>query len=225
MTSKDMDLVPVSEYWDVILKSRETPVVGLIYRIPPRFWRDISKIQQELRSLDKRHVYAKPSTLHVTVKAFGRLGAGIDETKLESILSRTEKVLSEFSPFNINLKGLSFFPTSIYVKVEDPLQQFRMINKRLIEEFGNEIEKSEYDADAFIPHVTIATFNSKEAREVISKVKSRESQNLEFGSAQVFELEAIEARMYLAVGTDDVQDGSLSYLKAFELGKHTRSKA
>lgn len=220
-----MDLVPVSEYWDVILKSRETPVIGLIYRIPPRFWRDISKIQEELRSIDKRHVYAKPSTLHITIKAFGMLGAGIDEIKLGSILSRTEKVVSEFSPFEISLKGVSFFPTSIYVKVEDPLQQFRMINKRLTDEFGDEIEKSEYDADAFIPHVTIATFNSKEAPEVISKVKSGEFQNLEFGSAQVFELEAIEGRLYLALGTDDVQDGAFSYLQAFELGKYMRSKA
>jgi hypothetical protein len=40
---------------------------------------------------------------------------------------------------------------------------------------------------------------------------------IEFGSANVFELEAVEARMYLLLGPEDVQDQGLEYLRTIHL--------
>lgn len=218
-----MELVPASEYWDLIAGSLESPLLGLVFRLPPRLHRQVSLVQNALSVIDKRQLYAKPSTLHITVKGFGLIGKGIDHERQRIILSKTNEILSEFSTFEIKLKGLSFFPTSIYIKVEDPLDQLRMINKRLIAELGDLLEKSQYDGDSYIPHVTITTFNTKDAEALISKVKSREMQEIDFGTLEVFELEAIEARMFLLLGPEETQDEGLAHLRSFHLTSRRHS--
>jgi 2'-5' RNA ligase len=218
-----VELVPASEYWNVIAKSRESPLIALIYRVPPRLWREISKVQDQLKAIDQRQLFAKPSTFHLTVKVLSILDENVNWTKLEELLARTQKVVSEFYPFEISFKGLGIFPTSVYVKIEDRMDQLRMINKRIISELGNEVKQGKYDGDSYIPHVTIATFNTKEADELVSRVRSREMQEIEFGNANVLELEAVEARMYLLVGPEDIQDQGLVYLRTLELS-HQRKK-
>ncbi len=218
-----LELLPASEYWDIIVKSREAPLLALIYRVPPRLWRKLSQAQEELKALDSRQLFAKPSTFHVTVKVLNVLEEGkITAGKLESLISRTQKVVSEFSPFEISLKGLGVFPTAVYAKVEDPLDQFRMINKRIIEELGTLVEKGQFDGDAYIPHVTLATFNTKEADELLAKVKSPDLQELHFGAANVLELEAVRASMYLLLGPEDLQDGGFQYLRSMQLQGKTQ---
>jgi 2'-5' RNA ligase len=214
-----LELVPASDYWDLIAKSREAPLLALIYRVPLRLWREISNIQNELRALDQRQLFAKPSTFHVTVKVLSVLEERTDENRLESLLSRTQRLVAEFGSFEVRLKGLGFFPTSIHVRIEDRNDQLRMINKRIMAEFGNEVEQGKYDGDSYIPHVTIATFNTKEAPELISKVKSKEMQEIEFGKAGVFELEAVEARMYLLLGPEETQDQGFQYLRTIHLSE------
>jgi RNA 2',3'-cyclic 3'-phosphodiesterase len=209
--------VPASEYWNLIAKSRESPLLALIYRVPPRLWREISNIQDQLKSVDQRQLFAKPSTFHITVKVLSVLGENVDQRKLETLLSRTQEIVREFPPFEVSLKGLGIFPTSIYVKVEDRLDQLRMINKRILAKLGDQVEKAKYDGDSYIPHITIATFNTREAQELISKVRSQEMQEIEFGCANVFELEAAEARMYLLLGPVDTQDEGLAYLRTLHL--------
>jgi 2'-5' RNA ligase len=140
-----------------------------------------------------------------------------NQQELEVLLARLQKIISEFPTFQITLRGLSFFPTSIYVKVEDEFDQLRMINKRIISEFGNLVDKGEYDGDSYIPHLTIATFNTKEAEDLISKVKSKELQEIEIGRASIFELEAVEARMYLLLGPEDTQDQGFRNLRTLQL--------
>jgi 2'-5' RNA ligase len=212
-----LELVPASEYWNLIANSLESPLLGLIFRLPPRLHRQLSLVQNELRQIDNRHLYARPSTLHITVKGFGLIGKGIDQEKQRLILLKSREIVSEFSTFQIRLKGLSYFPTSIYIKVEDFLDQFRMINKRLISELGGLVEKSQFDGDSFIPHVTIATFNTADCDELISKVKSEEMQELDLGPLEVLELEAVEARMFLLLGPEKTQDDGLVYLRSFPL--------
>jgi 2'-5' RNA ligase len=212
-----LELTPASEYWNLIANSLESPLLGLVFRLPPRLHRPVSLIQNELKQVDNRQLFAKPSTLHITVKGFGLIGRGIDIEKQRLILLRSREMISEFSTFQIRLKGLSYFPTSVYIKVEDPLDQFRMINKRLIAELGGLVEKSQYDGDLFIPHVTIATFNTIDCDDLISKLKSEEMQEKDLGPLEVLELEAVEARMFLLLGPEESQDEGLVNLRSFPL--------
>lgn len=212
-----MELIPASDYWDLIAKSRESPILALIYRIPPRLWREISRVQDVLRSLDARQLYSKPSTFHITVKAMRVFDEKVDQESLDSLITRTQQVISEFPAFEISLRGLGLFPTAIYVKVEDKLDQLRMMNKRIMAEFGDSIEHGKFDGDSFVPHVTIATFNTKEAAELVSKVTSKEMREIDFGMTGVFELEAVEARMYLLLGPEDTQDSGFQSLRSIHL--------
>lgn len=220
-----MELVPASEYWNLIANSVESPLLGLVFRLPPRLHRQVSLIQNGLKQVDNRQLYAKPSTLHITVKGFGLIGKGIDQEKQRLILLRCREMVSEFSTFQIRLKGLSYFPTSIYIKVEDPLDQFRMINKRLIAELGGLVEKSQYDGDSFIPHATIATFNTTDCDALISKVKSEEMQEMDLGPLEVHELEAVEARMFLLLGPEETQDDGLVHLRSFPLSNSRKNRS
>ncbi|MGI0085457.1 MAG: 2'-5' RNA ligase family protein, partial [Nitrososphaerales archaeon] len=154
-----------------------------------------------------------------TIKGLGFLGEKFDDEKLETILRRIAGIVTEFSPFAIRFRGLGMFPTSIHVKVEDPTDQLRMMNKRISQELGSEIDTSEYDRDAYVPHVTLATFATKEAEELISKVNSPALKNFEFSECTVFEVEAIGARMFLALGPEELQDGAFGYLRSFQLGE------
>ena len=214
--------MPASDYWDLIAKSRESPLLALIYRMPPRFWREISNVQNELRAIDPRHLFANPSTLHITVKVLSVLGENIDPQHLETLFVRSQRVLHGFRSFEVTFRGLGIFPTSIYVRVEDRLDQLRLINKRIIAEFGNQVERGRYDGDSYVPHVTIATFNTREAPELISKLKTKEMQEIDFGNASVFELEAVEARMYLLLGPEDTQDQGFQYLRTLHFSSERK---
>ena len=211
-----MEIVTVADYWEEILKSRGAPFVGLIFRVPPRLWRDFSGIQAELKKIDPRQLYSKPSTFHITVKGLGFLGERLDEEKLEKILMHMREVVSEFPPFEINFRGLGAFPTSVYVKVEDPGDQLRMMNKRIAQEFGADIDSSEYDGDAYVPHVTLATFATKDVGDLLRKVD--EKRDADLGMCAVFEIEAVEANMMLALGPEEAQDGAFAYIRSFPLG-------
>lgn len=214
-----MEIVAVEDYWDLVVKSRGSPFVGIIMRVPPRLWRDMARVQAELKNLDRRQVYAKPSTFHITIKGLGFLGEKFDEGKLETLLKKTASIVSEFNPFDIKFSGLGMFPTSIHVRVEDPTDQLRMMNKRILQELGSDTDASEYDGDSYVPHVTLATFATKDADELIRKVNSSVMKDVEFGECRVFEVEAVGASMFRALGPEEEQDKAFGYLRSFQLGE------
>lgn len=213
-----MNIVAVEEYWNEIVKSRSLPFIGLILRVPPRFWREMSVIQNQLKLIDRRQVYAKPSTFHVTIKGLGFLGEKFNQSKLETMFREIHSMTASLSPFNIRFKGLRVFPTSIYVGVEDPSDQLRMLNKMISDRFGKEIDSSEYDGNAYIPHITLATFATKDADDLLRKVDTPSMRELDFGECRVFEVEAVEASLFFALGPEDTQDRAFGYLRSFQLG-------
>ena len=214
-----MEIVTIHDYWSLILKSQDTPYVGIIVKIPPRFWREIESVQSELRSVDQRQIYSYPSTLRITVKGIGVLDEEkLDWSKLESIFARIKNVVSEFRPFEISLRGLGIFPTSIHVKVLDPTNQLQMMNKRLSEELAGQVDTSAYDGETYIPHVTIASFNTKDVDDLIERVNSRELKDRDFGSTMVFEAEADEVKMFMAFREGEAQQRAFGYIRSFHLG-------
>jgi 2'-5' RNA ligase len=217
-----MEIVTIGEYWDVVLNTRSAPLVALIFRLPPRFWREITLIQKRMKSVDPNQLYATPSTFHITVKGLGVLDERMSEERLESILSRVTSIISPFEPFEVSLRGLEVFPTCIYIKVEDRLSKLQAINKAIVRELGDDIEVSRYDGDEYIPHVTIATFANKKVVPLLDLIRSSEMRNKEFGTCSVFELEAIEARMHLALGPEETQEGAYPFLRALPLGRTQR---
>ena len=134
---------------------------------------------------------------------------------------RIKEIVSEFSPFEIEIRGLDAFPTAIYAKVDDK-GKFKEINERILEELRGDVESSRFDADEFVPHVTLATFNTKDVSKLLDKIGSPEIREKEFGQAGVFELEAVQMNVILALGPEETQDNAFSHIRSFWLGKFSR---
>ncbi|HZW56204.1 MAG TPA: 2'-5' RNA ligase family protein [Nitrososphaerales archaeon] len=213
-----LEVVTVKDYWGSLLKSRDVSYLGLIYRVPPRLWRGLSQTQRELREVDPEQLYAKQSTFHVTVKGLGYLEEKLDHVKYEKVMQKISSIIAEFKPFEIRIKGLGVFPTSVYASVEDQSSRFKAMNNRICEELRGDVEQSEYDGDAYVPHVTLATFNSSDVKNLFEKISSPEMRDRDFGTCAVFEIEAVEVNMLLALGPEETQEGAFTYVRSFHLG-------
>ena len=213
-----MKVIPVRDYWGELLKSRESVYLGLIHRIPPRLWRPLQHVQNILKAVDQRQLYPHPSTFHVTVKGLGYQDRELEVARHELLMEKLRNIISEFRPFQLNVRGLGVFPTCIYAKIEDPMDQFRLLNKRISEELKGEVEQSEYDGDAYIPHVTLATFNDSDVDKLLRKISEPELRDFDFGICGVYEIEAVEANFLLALGPYETQDRAFTYVRSFQLG-------
>jgi len=216
-----MEVTPIRDYWNEILSSGDTIYAGLIYRIPPRLWRPLVLVQKELKLLDPRQLYSNPSIFHVPIKGLGYLGDKLDRNKYESVLLKIKEIVSEVDPFEIEIRELGAFSTSIYAGINDK-GKFKEINERILEELRGDVESSRFDASEFVPHVTLATFNTKDVSSILEKIRSPELRGKDFGSAGVFEVEAVQMNLILALGPEETQDNSLSHIRSFWLGKFSR---
>ena len=216
-----IQVTPISDYWNQILNTGETNYAGLIYRVPPRLWRSLITVQKELKLLDDRQLYTSPSTFHVPIKGLGYLGEEMDRNEYELLLAKVKTILKGIDPFEINITGLGAFPTAIYARVEDR-GNFKKINKAIIEGLKGKVDKSPFDDEEFVPHVTLATFATRDAEPLLEKIESPEMKNREFGMAGVFEIEAVKINLILALGPEETQDAAFSYIRSFWLGKFTR---
>lgn len=213
-----VDILPITEYWSEIIRSGNSMYAGLIFRIPPRLWRPIQQVQNEFRKVDPRQLYSKPATFHISVKGVGYLQEDVDIDKFETVLARINKIVSGFEPFQIELKGIGVFPTSIHVKVVDTKGNFKEINTKIAEELKGDVDSSVYDGASYIPHVTLLTFNTKDASSLLQVAESDAMKNYEFGIAGVYETEFVRTNLLLALGPEETQDGAFSYIRSFHLG-------
>lgn len=212
-----MEVTPISEYWGHLLDSGETIYAGLIYRIPPRLWRSLSTLQKQLKAIDSRQLYTNPCNYHIPVKGLGYLGGEIDRSRYENTLSKIQKIVSEFEPFQISIRGLGIFPTGIYARVNDG-NKFQAINQKIATELRGEVDESRYDIQDFVPHITLVSFNTKDVSKLVEKAESTEMNDVEFGEAGVFEIEVVRTNLILALGPEETQDKAYSYIRSFWLG-------
>jgi len=212
-----MEVTPIREYWSEILSSGDTVYAGLIFRVPPRLWRPLISIQNLMKSTDPRQLYSNPATFHVPIKGLGYLEEELDRNKYEKVLQKIGSFISEISPFQVSIRGVDAFPTAIYAKVLDN-DHFKEINEKILRELEGQVEKSRFDADDFVPHVTLATFNTKDVSPLLELVKSVEIRDMDFGYAGVYEIEAVRVNLIFALGPQETQDNAFSYIRSFWLG-------
>ena len=216
-----MEVTPISEYWGHLLNSGETVYAGLVYRIPPRLWRPLQNTQRTLKAIDLRQIYTNPCNFHVPVKGLGYLGFEIDRERYELTLQTIARIVSEFAPFQVTIRGLGAFPTGVYARVEDG-GKFKEINDKIAIQLKGQVDQSLYDSQSFVPHVMLASFNTRDVGKLLEKVESEDMRNCEFGSAGVFEIELVRANLMLALGPEETQDRAYSYVRSFWLGKFNR---
>ncbi len=216
-----MEVTPIREYWNEILSSGDTVYAGLIFRIPPRLWRPLIGVQNRLKAVDTRQLYSNPATFHVPIKGLGYLEEELDRNKYETVLQKINRITSEIPPFEIRLKGVDTFSTAVYAKVEDN-GHFKEINERILQELEGDVEKSRFDAGEFVPHVTLATFNTKDVTSLLETIQKPEICESDFGIAGVYEIEAVRVNLIFALGPQETQDNAFSYIRSFWLGKFSQ---
>jgi 2'-5' RNA ligase len=210
-------IVPVSEYWEHLERTRESPFIGIVARIPPRLWPTVKRVQDELKKVDPAQLYTPSEFLHISIKGLGFIGEKLTELKHQRIFNEIEVILKDLQPFDISISGLDYFPTSIYAKVIDPYDYFKEINYRLSDKLSGLVEESQYDRENYIPHVRIATFTTKNVLNLLEKVKSLE--DYDFGSTVIFEVEAVSVNLYATMAFPGERGRAFRTVRVFHIGK------
>lgn len=99
--------------------------------------------------------WSRPESIHLTVKFFGN----VDQSQAPAISAAATRVISKFSPFQIQVARTGAFPGPrwpqvLFIGIQDPSGTLTNLQKQLEEEFAREGFPKENRV--FRPHLTIA---------------------------------------------------------------------
>lgn len=144
----------------------------------------INKIIRQFKQIDTKIKYVELANLHLTLKFFG----DIDTNGLNLIEDAIKKVLVEFKPFNIKIKGCGAFPNKnrikvIWVGIEDD-----SIIKDMHAKLDNEFSKLGIDKDRkFSTHLTIGRMKTAKNKAQV-KDTIEDFETFEIGEMEVTEI-------------------------------------
>lgn len=176
----------------------------------------ILHVQQALKDADPRHVYHVPGYFHLTVKLVGWLDDRLKEN-LPVILDLIEQELRFFKAPMVVFHGVSYFPGVVYLKVHDPTAIIRSINEALVGKLVGLIRDFAFEGDSFMPHVTIATFKTKDVEPLLRTVSTMANTGL--GSTILSEVRIVEFRAHMAYGSAKEQIESLRPIRVIHLSE------
>ena len=135
----------------------------------------ILDVQKEFKKTNANIKYVPSENMHFTLKFFGN----IDMDMVEDIASAVEKVIKNYSSFDLNIKNCGCFPNKNVIKVlwlgleeGSPIANLQKDLDREFKKLGFKKEKN------FISHLTIGRVkspkNKKEIRNTIEKLEDIE---------------------------------------------------
>ena len=135
----------------------------------------ILDVQKEFKKTNTNLKYVPSQNMHFTLKFFGN----IDLDMVEDISSAVEKVIKNYSSFDLNIKNCGCFPNKKVIKVlwlgleeGSPIKDLQKDLDKEFRKLGFKKEKN------FISHLTIGRVkspkNKKEIREAIEKLEDIE---------------------------------------------------
>ena len=141
----------------------------------------ILDVQKEFKKTNANVKYVPPENMHFTLKFFGN----VDEEMIEDISDSVEKVIKNYSSFDLNIKKCGCFPNKNVIKVLWLGLEEGSPIKSLQKDLDNEFEKLGFKKERnFISHLTIGRVkspkNKKEIRNTIEKLE-----NIEIGHMTV----------------------------------------
>lgn len=141
----------------------------------------INRIIKEFKSINTKIKYVELANLHLTLKFFG----DIDTNGLNLLENKIAEAVSDFEPFDIQIKGCGAFPNNNHIKViwigidEDSI--IRQLHDRLDGEFS----KLGFDKDRrFSTHLTIGRMKTAKNKDKVKKT-IEEFSNVEIGQMTV----------------------------------------
>jgi 2'-5' RNA ligase len=141
----------------------------------------INRIIKEFKQIDTRIKYVELTNLHLTLKFFGE----IDTEGLELLEEKIAKVVSEFKPFDIKIKGCGSFPNNNHIKVIWVGIDEDSIIRELHDKLDKEFTKLGFDRDKkFSTHLTIGRMKSAKNKDKV-KATIEEFSDIEIGEMTV----------------------------------------
>ena len=167
------------------------------FKAPDNFRNKILEVQEELKQIDPSQEYNEPGDLHISVASFVFMKQRSEFSRYENLVARLSQVTSEFSPFQINIRGLYSFPTVIYSRVQDqPAESLQSVKRRVDEELKREqFVEPIVVGTSYIPHLTIATFKTNDVAALLHTIESDPFKSYDFGTGTIEELEIKELNM------------------------------
>jgi len=197
-------------------RSRTTPFIAVVLPVPADMSGRIFHVQEILKTVDPRHVYHVPAYFHVTLKLVGWLDDQLKEN-LPVVLHLIERELQLFKAPMVIFHGVSYFPDVVYLKLHDPKGTIRSMNEVLVGKLGGLIRNFAFEGDSFMPHVTIATFKTKDVDPLLRMVGTMADTGL--GSTVLSEVRIVEFRAHLAYGSPEEQIESLRPVQVIHLSE------
>lgn len=188
------------------LKESETVRSFLAIEVDNDLIPQITDVQKEFKKTNTRIKYVPQENMHLTLKFFGE----IDGEMIEDISLAVEKVIKNYSSFDLNIENCGCFPNRNVIKVlwlglreGSPITS---LQKDLDKEFRKLGFKKERN---FISHLTIGRVKSpKNKKEIREKID--EFENVKIGKMTV-------SRIHLKKSTL-TPDGSIyEDIKVFDL--------
>jgi 2'-5' RNA ligase len=173
------------------IRSDNPPFLAAVFKIPSTLWEPIQLIQAELERSDPRQKYHHPNYFNITLREY----RWEDKVDLRETLRIMRKMLSFYSPFEIQLKGLNCFSRTIIVQVFDSSQSLLRMYKDIHREFPS-LEEEPFE---YVPHVAIAGIVTDEARNLLTLIEEKYREK-EIGQIKVDRIHMVRARPYLTVG-------------------------
>jgi len=158
----------------------------------PRAVRDnLATLIKDLRTADPKARWVRPENIHVTLKFIGEAPAD----KLGNIRGALAGVHSE-REVELNFRGLGFFPNAKRPSVLWAGIDASPNLQSLAGDIENSLEKLGFPREQrpFVPHLTIARFQTPRIHEPLQSVIAQSS-GREFGSLRTDEFHLIESKL------------------------------
>jgi RNA 2',3'-cyclic 3'-phosphodiesterase len=144
----------------------------------------VCEVQDSLKKSNAMVKFVEEENLHFTCKFFGE----ISENRKEKISATINNTLTDYVPFEIDIKGVGVFPRTGYIRVIwlglQDAHYFSDIIKNLDDKFSNLGFKKEKN---YIPHLTIGRVKSAKNKDtLVASIK--EMENVQIGSMKVDKL-------------------------------------
>jgi 2'-5' RNA ligase len=172
-----------------------SPLIVVIAPVSPNLWPEIQQIQAKFERIDSRQQSFHPIYFHITLIEFG----WEDQINLKDMTVKVKELLSEISPFKLEIRGLNCFEYMIYAQVFDEEQ----VLLRIYELMYNRFPLIPKRFPVFIPHISITEIKTNEAKSLIEKIE-QQYRETDIGTMIVEEIQIVAARPYLTVGALEV---------------------
>lgn len=165
---------------------------ALVIKIPAGLWPEIQNVQAILEKASPEQIYRHPRYYHITACNLGWK----KNIPLKQIEREIKKVCKQIAPFEIELKGVNFFPKIAFVQVFD---KGNLSNAQLkIEKTIRSLRKPTFADENYIPHVSIVSFTNKHLTKLVKT--ARKLRNKKIGKFTVTALSLVEANPQLNAG-------------------------